>query len=299
MQEGSTILKMIIRITSATVAALALIAGTSAFTNQPTARLSHAQPASARHASPQVATHPMIPARLPAGPAALAAAGGIGNIGIGTSSNWAGYAVSKKRAKFRKISATFFVPFLNCAVTKGQFFSSAWVGLDGLNPTIPTVEQDGISADCNGTTPVYAAWWEMFPNSEVQTAIVIRPGDSIKTTVTFNPVTNKFQLALRDNTNGHQFAVARRCPVRNCARASAEVISEAPFVGSSQASLADYGAESFASISISSNKGNGGILSKQWTPTMIMQIRANTNVRIASPTALRGASFDNYWIGPN
>jgi Peptidase A4 family len=296
IQEGSTVLKMIIRVASTTVAALALIAGTSAFSSVPVAHQVRAQHVTARHASPRVATHPMIPASLPAGRAA-AAASAIGNIRLARSNNWAGYAVSRAGVKFRKISATFFVPILNCNVTNGSFFSSEWVGLDGF--ATKTVEQDGISADCNGGTPVVAAWYETFPHPEVQTSIRVRQGDSITASVTFNPSTNKYQMALRDNTNHRHFLVSQRCATSLCKRSSAEVISEAPFVNGSQSSMADYGAESFASISIASNRGRGGILSRHWTPTAIEQVGFSTGNTIAFPTALHGPAFDNYWLGPN
>jgi Peptidase A4 family len=288
---------MIIRVAGTTAAALALVAGTSAFSNQSGARQSHAQHSSARQASSRVSTHPMIPARLPAARGALAAAGAISNIRLRGSNNWAGYAVDRRGVKFRSISSTFFVPILNCAVTSGTFFSSEWVGLDGF--ATRTVEQDGISADCNGSTPQYAAWYETFPNPEVQTGIAVHAGDSITASVTFNPRTSKYRMALTDTTNGHHFVVSQRCAASLCKRASAEVISEAPTVNGQQSSLADYGAESFASISIASNKGRGGIRSAHWTPTEIEQIGISSGHRIALPTALHGPSFDNYWLGPN
>jgi len=293
-------LKMIIRVAGTTIAALALMAGTSAFSSQPAARQSQAQHASARQASPRPSTHPMIPARLPAGRAAAASA--IGNIKTVGSTNWAGYAVHKKGVKFRKITATFFVPFLNCAVSPGSTFSSAWVGLDGFSNG--TVEQDGISANCHGSTPQYAAWYETFPSPEVQTRIAIHHGDSITATVTFSPSTSKYRMAVTDNTNHHHFAVSRKCKTSVCKRTSAEVISEAPTIitssGPTQASLADYGAESFASIAITSSTGrSGGISSTHWSPTKIVEVGITSHAPIAFPTSLHGPSFDNYWLGEN
>jgi Peptidase A4 family len=287
---------MIIRVAGTTIAALALVAGTSAFGSQPAAHQSQARHASARQTSPRPSTHPMIPARLPAGQAATASA--IGNVKTVGSTNWAGYAVNKKGVKFRKISATFFVPFLNCAASPGGTFSSAWVGLDGFSNG--TVEQDGISADCNGSTPQYAAWYETFPSPEVQTRIVIHHGDSITATVTFNSSTSKFRMAVTDNTDHHHFAVSRKC--RTCKRTSAEVISEAPTIISggtaTQASLADYGAESFNSIAITSSAGrSAGITSTHWNRTKIVEVGFSSHAPIAFPTALHGPSFDNYWLG--
>jgi hypothetical protein len=297
---------MIIRVAGTSAAALALVAGTSAFGSQPAAHQSRAQQVSAqqvsaRSSSLRLSTHPMIPATLPT--ARAAAAGVVSNIRTGFAKNWAGYAVTRKGVKFKRITATFFVPFLDCAASPGGTlgtFSSAWVGLDGFSTK--TVEQDGISADCapNTSTPEYAAWYETFPNPERQTKIVIHPGDSITASVTFNSTTSKYRMALTDNTNHHSFAVSQKCATSVCKRTSAEFISEAPTVNGAQASLADYQAESYASISITSSTGKkGGIISKHWTPTRILQVGSSSNHVIAVPTALHGPSFDNYWLGEN
>ena len=284
---------MITRVAGITAAALALVGGTSAFSSQPAAHQSHAQHARASRASLRLSTHPMIPAPLPAAPAG-AAARAIGNIRALGSRNWAGYAVSRNGVKFRKVSATIFVPFLNCAVTPRHTFSSAWVGLDGFSNG--TVEQDGISADCLAGKAHYAAWYETFPNPEVATSIVIRPGDSITETVTFNPATSKYLMAVRDNTDHQHFAVAQKCAARLCKRTSAEFISEAPGVNGKQSSLADYGAESFESISIVSSTGKrGGIVSGHWTATQIFQANKATHHVLAIPTSLHAGTFDNYW----
>jgi hypothetical protein len=288
---------MIIGVAGTSIAALALIAGTSAFSSHPAARQSHARPASARHSS-RLSTHPMIPARLPATPAAASA---IGNIRTVASQNWAGYAVTRRGVKFRKVTATFFVPFLDCAVSPNTF-SSEWVGLDGFSTR--TVEQDGVSADCHGATPRYAAWYETFPHLEVQTRIVVHAGDSITATVTFSRRTRKYQMAVIDNSNHHHFAVSQRCALSLCKRSSAEFISEAPTLitgsGPVQASLADYGAESFESIAITSSTGRkGGISSPHWNRAKIIQLGISSHNVIGIPTTLHGLSFDNYWHGEN
>src|SRR6266567_452205 len=284
---------MITRVAGITAAALALVGATSAFSPQPAAHQSHPQRASASPTSLRLSTHPMIPAPLPAGPAA-AAVSTIGNIRAVGSRNWAGYAAARKGVKFRKVSATIFVPFLNCAVTPRHTFSSAWVGLDGFSSR--TVEQDGISADCAAGRPHYHAWWETFPNPEIATSMVIHPGAATTETVTFNPRTGKFLMAVRDNTSHHHFAVAHKCAARRCNRSSVEFISEAPGVNGGQSSLADYGAESFASISIVSSSGRrGSILSRHWGAFQIAQINTKTHHVLAVPTSVHAGMFDNYW----
>jgi hypothetical protein len=289
---------MIIRVAGTSIAALALIAGTSAFSSHPAARQSHARPASARHSS-RLSTHPMIPARLPATPAAASAIGNVRTIG---SNNWSGYAVTRRGVKFRKVTAKIIVPFLRCKKTPGTF-SSAWVGLDGFNSR--TVEQDGISANCTRRSkPRYAAWWGVFPRPEVQTRMVVRPGDSITATVTFNPRTRRYRMTVTDNTRHHHFSVSRKCAGSLCKRSSAEFISEAPTLitrsGLVQSSLADYGRERFAHVTITSSTGRrGGIFSRRWTATRIVQIGFRSHHVIAFPTAVHDRSFRNIWLGKN
>jgi hypothetical protein len=71
------------------------------------------------------------------------------------SQNWGGYVARQHGVKFRYVRAAFFVPYVDCASTPSSF-SGHWVGLDDAGNG--TVEQDGILAACQGTTPVYSAW---------------------------------------------------------------------------------------------------------------------------------------------
>ena len=301
-------MKKLYRITGTAVAALTLAASAAAFSaSQATAQPTPAHRAAAVRAIAPPAPHPMIPAALPAG-----ATGGAGNAALGLSSmktvgstNWGGYAVNKSGSKFRSIKATFFVPFLNCAVSPGGAngtYSSDWVGLDGF--TSSTVEQDGIEADCDGSNAQYFAWREVFPRDEQPSSIKIHPGDSVTASVRYSTSSHKYRMQVTDNTDGQSFTVHQKCAGSACQRNSAEVISEAPtiVIGSTdtQASLADYGAVNFTGISITNGSGRtGGIKSSHWTRTKIEQLGFNTHGVIAHPTALHGTSFGNYWLGEN
>jgi hypothetical protein len=279
------------RVTGTTVAALTFAASAAAFS----APFAAAQ-ATAHHAAAAAAgtpePHPNIPAALPAGVAAGAnSTVGITNVG---SVNWSGYAVT--RGKFKKIRATFYVPIMNCA-NDPNTFSSHWVGLDGFNSN--TVEQDGVEADCNGTTESVFAWREVFPRPEQPfTTLRIRPGDSITATTTFRH--GKYKMEVKDNTTGKHRTVRQRCAGATCHRSSAEVISEAPTVGGSQSSLAPYGAQAYSSISIRNSKGkHGGIRSSHWRAFRIFQVGFSTHNVIAAPTALHGPAFAVYRLGSN
>jgi Peptidase A4 family len=149
------------------------------------------------------------------------------------SVNWAGYAASLGTTTFRFVSAQFTVPTVDCTgvTAPNGAWSGHWVGLDGFRSTSTTVEQIGLLAGCDGTstTPVYAPFWEMFPNAANEPNIPINPGDAISLSVYYNKSTRKFTLTFSDTTNGQHFTRTRACPAgATCRRNSAETISEAP-----------------------------------------------------------------------
>lgn len=233
----------------------------------------------------------MIPARFSAAMAGPEAAGPIKTV---AATNWSGYAVTKTHVAFKTVSATFFIPYMDCKAFPGNpiSYSAHWVGLDGFSSK--TVEQDGISADCVGTKATYDAWYEIYPHPEVAESMQIYAGNSITASVYYNAKNGKYQMTVHDNTNGHQFSVWRRCGAASCVRSSAEVISEAPFVNGTQALLADYQAAGFGNVSVVTSGGQaGGIRTRYWTTYKIIQ--AEVNGLLAVPTALAGGAFSNYW----
>jgi hypothetical protein len=301
-QEGHRVKRIYLAggtaIAALALAALALAAPAGAFMSPLSASQAAVRHVSARPATARPEPQPMIPAKLPAGAAGASAIGEAKTVG---SANWAGYAVSRGSARFNRISARFFVPYLNCAVSSAgsaRTYSSHWVGIDGF--TSKTVEQDGIEADCVNSGAQYFAWREVYPRYEVRSSMKIYPGNAITASVSYSRSTHKFRMAVRDHSDGHHFTVFDKCSAGSCKRSSAEVISEAPTVGGNQSSLADYGALSFAHISITSAAGHhGGITSGHWTRTRIVQVGYDTNAVIARPTDLSGTSFDIYWLGEN
>jgi hypothetical protein len=112
------------------------------------------------------------------------------------SDNWSGYEVYGNTDAFTSVAATFTLPAVTCT---GDGDASFWVGLDGAGND--TVEQIGASSDCSGTTPVYEAWWEMFPGGAVLTGGAIAPGDVFNAKVTYDGSGN-YTLYLQDETEG-------------------------------------------------------------------------------------------------
>jgi hypothetical protein len=217
------------------------------------------------------------------------------------STNWAGYIALPKSAHgtFPDVDATFNVPSANCATTPGSApygtDAAQWVGLDGW--TDGTVEQDGITAQCQGTTPVYSAWFEMFPLGTVASTLTVSPGDAMQASVAY--ASGNYTLTLTDITTGLQQIYNSACPSGStCKNSSAEVISEAPF-GTSVLPLADFGMENFDNVTISDRSQQaGGFTDGNWKDAQIVQVNAGGTTTLDAPGALYGGrAFDDQWLG--
>jgi hypothetical protein len=217
------------------------------------------------------------------------------------SVNWAGYAASLGTTTFRFVSAHFTVPTVDCSAVSAPngAWSAHWVGLDGFRSTSTTVEQTGLVAWCNGTTPVYAPFWEMFPNAPGYPSITVNAGDTISMSVYYNRSTRKFTLTFSDTTNGQKFTRTRACPAgATCRRNSAEAISEAPFdtTTSTFLPLADFHTASFANVAITNTSGThrGGLQSSFWNTSQITQAAGNgTNFTITGSAIPAGTVLDS------
>jgi len=291
----------IMRLAGTLIAAAAVVLMVGGFTVRPTAGAAARQPAAS--AAGKIRPGGLL-VRTTAGQAGTASARAAASLANALeSTNWAGYASHQANVSFRQVEATFFVPYLNCAVSPGgtpPTASSAWVGIDGFTST--TVEQDGIEADCSGATASYSAWYEAFPAPEVTSSITINPGDSVTAIVAYSKTTQKFRMTVTDNNNGQHFSVTKVCGPATCKRSSAEVISEAPSEVSgttvTQLPLADYGAESFTNVSVTSTSGfTGGLRSARWGAARIIQVGSTSGNVIGQSTPLHGTIFDNYWLG--
>jgi hypothetical protein len=229
-----------------------------------------------------------------AGQAVPASTSGPGHTVI-HSLNWAGYAANRAGATFRYVSASFPVPYLDCQGTTPSY-SSHWVGLDGLGSS--SVEQVGIEADCSGSTAQYYAWYEMYPKP-VTVVFPVRAGNAVQASVTYKQSTRKFVLMLRDMTNGRHLTRTLKCAAKACLRSSAEVISEAPSNRTGGIlPLADYRAEGFSSISVTTSRGrHSGLSSRYWNTYQIVAVGDSSHELEAQPSSLfQGQAFSTYWF---
>ena len=255
----------------------ALAAGVASASSAPAARAAAISPG-----------HPMIMSGAPGTGARSGSNGGAGN--VVRSANWSGYAAHlPRKGVYHSVSASWIQPRARCGKSAGtQQFAAFWVGLDGFQVNAKSVEQTGTDSDCNGTTPRYYGWFEMFPKAPVFFKNPLQPGDHISASVTFSGV-EKYTLVLTDATRHWTHTIIRRVP--NLARSSAEVITEAPSSTTGVLPLANFGTVRFNLIRV-----NGALLSKQ-TPSRIIIVNAS-NQPEDSTSALgnAGGAFSNPWI---
>jgi hypothetical protein len=170
------------------------------------------------------------------------------------------------------------------------------VGLDGLGSA--SVEQVGIEADCSGTTAQYYGWYEMYPRP-VSVVFGVQAGDAVQASVTYKKTARRFVLMLRDVTNGKHFSLTLKCAAKACIRSSAEVISEAPSNGSGGIlPLADYRAEGYSGITVTTSRGHrSGLSSGSWKTFQIVGVGDSSHELEAQPTSLfHGQAFGTYWF---
>ena len=205
---------------------------------------------------------PMVPATVPGHASAQATQGSGQKFSVAEQSvNWSGYAVTSSR-KFTYAQSRFVEPTLTCPGDHANEWSSNWVGFDGFSTA--TVEQTGTAAHCGGasnTTPVYKAWYEMYPAASVN-VFSVNPGDTINTSVSFS--NGKFTLSIADLTTGKSAKHTATCA--KCQRASAEWIVERPELCTSATHCFLTHLADFNSTSLSAKVRVAGVNAAQGIP---------------------------------
>jgi uncharacterized repeat protein (TIGR02543 family) len=183
-------------------------------------------------------------------------------LAIQASDNWTGYVDTG--GTFSAVSGNWVVPAVTCTETA---YSSEWVGIDGSGDS--TVEQDGTSADCDGTTPAYDAWYEMFGDPSVNsgyevelspTSYPVAPGNVMTGSVSY--ASGIWTLAIADATAGWSYSIPIATPSPPPSQSSAEWIMETPGICSTTCTLeplSDFGSTTFSNASVTSNGTVGTI----------------------------------------
>lgn len=223
---------------------------------------------------------------------------GAGTQATTVSLNWSGYAATSKKP-FTYAHSTFVQPSITCTGDKNQWVSN-WVGLDGW--TSDTVEQDGTDAHCGGSdhmTPVYRAWYEMYPAGSVN-VFTVHPGDIIDTSVTYNS-SGQFVLAVADLSTGKHASNTATCA--ECSRASAEWIIERPALCNNSETncfiteLADFGTSTLqgdqAQVAGGNVKGVAGFTN--YPIDMVDPVEGGGFISLDTVGPLNGKSFTATW----
>lgn len=230
---------------------------------------------------------------------------------VEASSNWAGYVStgSWNGAGFRYVQATFNVPSVNCSNSTAGNANypdtfDDWVGLDGVGYNFgasTSVEQIGIYGQCTSGTPSYGAWWETYPNPETPIGFTVSAGDAITANVfwdsTRTVAQGQYLLALTDVTTGQTFSQYEACAAATCANSSAEVITEAPAVGTATLPLADYGISNYENVAVTDRSGQRASFSTpNWVNTEVEQLDSTGSTVVSAPGPLFGGqAFSSYW----
>jgi Peptidase A4 family len=201
-----------------------------------------------------------------------------------SSTNWSGYAVTGSAGAYNSVSSSWTEPSANCTGSDAEY-AAFWVGLDGYNSG--SVEQTGTDSDCDGTTPDYYGWYEMYPAAPVYFSNPVAPGDSMSASVTFSG-TETYTLVLTDNTQGWNQTITAN--ESGLSRSSAEVITEAPSSESGVLPLADFGTVSYGGAS-----ANGSAMSNQ-NPTGIIMVDSSGNQQDTTSSIDGSGDFSNGWL---
>jgi len=204
------------------------------------------------------------------------------------STNWAGYADDNTGGRtYSEVNGSWTQPTATC--TSVLSLAVWWVGIDGFSSS--SVEQDGTGVECNGGTPIYFSWWEMFPTNSVQvvsTSLV--PGDQIHASVTRSGTS--YALSVTDSTRaGVGFSTTQTCAT--CANSSAEWIAEAPSGSSGIFPLTQFTTWTLTGSSVTS--GTAGVISSFPDDELTM---VEPPLVKAQPSALNAAgnSFTVTWV---
>lgn len=204
-------------------------------------------------------------------------------ISHGSSTNWSGYAV-EGHGPYHTVSASWTQPPVNCVQTP-RGWSAFWVGLDG--DTTNTVEQTGTEADCSSGTPVYYAWYEMYPKYPSNYSNKVLAGDSFSASVTYLDG-GSFRLTLTDSTENWSRTTTQR--LKSAKLGSAEAIAEAPSGSGGVLPLADFGSVGFGAATV-----NGSLLGSSTPGIEPITMLTSSNTVKAEPSAISGGSFTDTW----
>ena len=210
-----------------------------------------------------------------------------------TSTFYAGYSAHLRSGSFSRVTGTWVVPRATCDGTTSVMF--AWVGMDDGGKKY--LEQAGTGDYClaGSRTPQYYAWYEMFPKPSVPATLVVRPGDTIRTTVSASGSRFTFRI---ENLTTHKTFVKAASQTR-ALRVAAYWIVESPWAGSAASSiypLTRFARFTLLKASARADGRTGSIGSRLWDARVLWTMaKGRTNKASAGGLTHNGSSFRVTW----
>jgi hypothetical protein len=205
------------------------------------------------------------------------------------SFNWSGYADTG--SGFTSVTGKWTEPSAKCG--SAESLAAFWVGIDGFLMTSTSVEQDGTLIFCDGGTPTYYTWWEIYPKFAIEAVgDTVAPGDKITASVVRSG--DSYKLSVTDSTNtANSFSTTQT--YSGAADSSAEWIAEAPSSSSGIEPLAHFSTFTVTSASVKTSSKSGVISS--FTDDEITMVNETSSKVEAQPGALNSAgnSFKVTW----
>jgi hypothetical protein len=200
--------------------------------------------------------------------------------------NWAGYSVHHDGTAFSDVQGDWVQPTASCSGNKTTL-AAFFVGIDGAISSSSSVEQTGTEADCSKGSPVYFAWYEMYPAPPVTISDCnVAASDAIHAEVQHGSG-KSFTVTI--NVNGTQcFSHAVNAPVTPDL-STAEWIAEAPATGGHFWPLTDFTQADFSNASATGNRHKGAIDDTAWdfdANTMVARGNPNQPTIKAQPGSL-------------
>ncbi len=198
------------------------------------------------------------------------------------STNWSG--VADTGVSFTSIEASWQVPTVTPPSSASvDTYSSTWVGIGG--DVDPSLIQAGTEQDVTGGGgSEYYAWYELLPNSSIAIDQPVVPGDEM--TVLIDETTPSQQLWTITVTDATQHWTFSQSFQYDSPNASAEWIEEAPTVGRSQSTMANFGSVTFSSLGVD---GESALIPSGATADRIDYVNSNGMV-LAYPEGYEAAT---------
>src|SRR5262249_40854236 len=143
--------------------------------------------------------------------------------------------------------------------------------------------------DCTGSTPVYYAWYEMYPAFPVNLTMSILPGDKITATVTNSGST--FTMNISNGRGGSYTTPPLK--LKRADLSSAEWVAEAPSGRGGVLPLANFGTVNFSGSYTLGNGVQGEIADSHWQNDP-MTMETTAGVVKATPSGLTSSKPSSF-----